>query len=59
MKIGNEILFYRYEPRMNEWSTGPSMNLARTCHSVVFDGRRYLYAIGGRSGGSSIGFVFV
>ena len=43
---------------MNLWNEGPAMNLARTNLSAVYDGHRYLYAIGGRSGGTSTEFVF-
>lgn len=52
-------MFFRYEPRMDEWSAGPAMNSERTNLSVVFDGHRYLYAIGGRSGGTLTEFVFL
>ena len=44
---------------MNLWNEGPAMNLARTNLSAVYDGHRYLYAIGGRSGGTSTEFVFL
>ena len=44
---------------MNLWNEGPAMNLARTNLSAVYDGHRYLYAIGGRSAGTSTEFVLV
>ena len=40
---------FSYDPRANAWSSGPSMNNARSVLGLVSDGRR-LFAIGGYRG---------